>query len=349
MASYFMGQAAPLFVLPAIVFRFGYVPMFLVFLLILSTCMAVTPFTGNLFLLMCIRFVSGIAMSGLFLISESWINTSVPNAQRGRVFGLYILLSMGALGGSQFLLTFWQGTGNVMLALSVSFCLIALIPFLLIFRRCAGVGRKVLEKKLLRFRWKGMASLLCPITGIAFGSYFSNAAVYAEKSGYSMTQIGIFVGAAICIGALLQLPVGMISDRFGRWNTLNTALSGTIFVACVMYLVPQSSFWLLCFLSMILGVFINSFYPLSVSIVNDEILTDERVEVSASLLLSFTGGAAIGSLLGGVVIDHFGHEKLMIFLVLVSSAVIISLSIFKLFAPAAPPVCEVCHAPTPLD
>lgn len=47
-----------------------------------------------------VRFLSGICLSGLVVIIESWLNSGTPRAVRGRVLSTYMTVNLGLTWGA---------------------------------------------------------------------------------------------------------------------------------------------------------------------------------------------------------------------------------------------------------
>ena len=47
------------------------------------------------------RFVTGFAYAGLFVVSESWLNDASENDTRGQMMSFYMLISLAGMAGGQ--------------------------------------------------------------------------------------------------------------------------------------------------------------------------------------------------------------------------------------------------------
>ena len=65
----------------------------------------------NPWLVAAARFVIGYACSGLFLVTESWINDRADSSTRGRMFGVYLVVNWGATAAGPLLLPM-RGSGR---------------------------------------------------------------------------------------------------------------------------------------------------------------------------------------------------------------------------------------------
>jgi len=67
-------------------------------------------------------------------------------------------------------------------------------------------------------------------------------------------------------------------------------------------------------LTAIFGFLVFTLYPLAVALANDHVEPDDRVPLSAMLLVTFGLGASIGPLLSSVMMKVWGPEMLYIFM-----------------------------------
>ena len=51
-----------------------------------------------------LRVLNGASVVGLYMVVESWLNEKTPTPIRGRVFAVYMITTLLALAGGQFLL-----------------------------------------------------------------------------------------------------------------------------------------------------------------------------------------------------------------------------------------------------
>ncbi|RYE74728.1 MAG: MFS transporter, partial [Hyphomicrobiales bacterium] len=91
-------------VVPRIVRQAGHVRTFsslcaLLAIGVLMLAMIVHPIAWIL-----IRGLAGFALAGSYMIIESWLNERVTNDTRGRVFSLYMIISMLAMAGGQYVM-----------------------------------------------------------------------------------------------------------------------------------------------------------------------------------------------------------------------------------------------------
>ena len=85
-------------------------------------------FAESVPVLVVLRFVIGLNAAGLAIIVESWLNALVPNAQRGRVLTIYVLVYGLFYGGGQLIGQNLAVRGPELLFIAGISTILALIP-----------------------------------------------------------------------------------------------------------------------------------------------------------------------------------------------------------------------------
>ena len=120
------------------------------------------------------------------------------------------------------------------------------------------------------------------------------APLYANQLGLPNEQVGLYMGACIFAGLLVQWPLGWLSDRRDRaWLIRACAILLCLF-ALPLALLQQMPLALLLALGIAASMLQFTLYPLAVAFSNDHVETERRVSLTAMLLVTFGVGAASG-------------------------------------------------------
>src|SRR5260221_295915 len=95
-SAYYVGFLVGSQTCAAIVDRVGHIRAFTVFAAIGADCALLHAIVGDPLVWGVLRAATGYAMSGAFLVTESWLNDKVDATSRGRVFAAYLLVSWSA-------------------------------------------------------------------------------------------------------------------------------------------------------------------------------------------------------------------------------------------------------------
>ncbi|MCF3995376.1 MFS transporter, partial [Pseudomonas aeruginosa] len=125
--------------------------------------------------------------------------------------------------------------------------------------------------------------------------------------------VGLYMGACIFAGLLVQWPLGWLSDRRDRaWLIRACAILLCLF-ALPLALLQQMPLALLLALGIAASMLQFTLYPLAVAFSNDHVETERRVSLTAMLLVTFGVGACIGPLAAGALMRLFGANMLYAF------------------------------------
>jgi MFS family permease len=128
--------------------------------------------------------------------------------------------------------------------------------------------------------------------------------VYALRIGIEVTNVSILLSAFAIGGIVTQLPLGVISDRIGRKNTLMAILFlGFLSFTAASFL--EYSFLGLTLCIFIAGMFVGSTFSLGIGYMAD--LMPKNLLPTGNLMcgIFFSVGSLSGPFLGGLFIHFF--------------------------------------------
>jgi MFS family permease len=139
--------------------------------------------------------------------------------------------------------------------------------------------------------------------------------VFMRRVGYSVPDVSHFMGFALLAALVPQWPVARLADLFDRRKVLLclAALAGSLSV--VLFMLRAGV--LIEALGYLYVAVAFSMYGVVTSYVNDCVPADERIAVSAGLLLIFSLGASGGPTLSSAMMAIAGPAGLYLFTALV--------------------------------
>ncbi|MEC9368624.1 MAG: MFS transporter [Pseudomonadota bacterium] len=253
-----------------------------------------------------IRFTTGFCFSGLFTVMESWLNASSRNTERARVLSIYRIVDLGSVAGAQFFLpVFGTGGFELFVVTGILFCL-SLVPVSL----ADSSGPQAPEAFTFNLREVWLISPIacagCLTLGLTNSAFRLVGPLYAERMGLDTAGVAIFVAANIVGGALLQYPLGYLSDRYDRRWLVIVATLGAALAGLFLSGVEAGSALLIYAGSFLFGAFAIPLYSLSIAHANDRATDSQYVLVAAGLLFVYAIGASVGPLVGSLVISAYG-------------------------------------------
>ena len=148
------------------------------------------------------------------------------------------------------------------------------------------------------------------MVGISNATFGTLAAVYAARSGLSITEIALFASIPILAGALAQVPVGILSDRYDRRVVLLGTATIALVADAVFVFSGLSAPWTILAMSAVFGASVFAMYPVIVAHASDHAAPGTFIQVSGGLLLVFGIGSIIGPTIAGFAMTSFGNSSL---------------------------------------
>lgn len=321
MSGYFVGFLFGSTWTPQAVRRVGHIRVFAALAALASIAILVHSLVVNPAVWMLMRAVTGLCYAGLYVVSESWLNARSDNATRGRLLSLYMVIGYIGMGGGHLTLNLADPAKHELFMVVSLVISIAVIPILLSATRAPASEAPERVGLVTLYRMSPLGLVGTFATGIANGAVFTMGAVYARSEGLTVAEVSIFMVAIILGGAVLQWPVGKLSDHFDRRGVI----TGTTFAAALLALIADrvagvSDTWLLVSVA-IFGGMTLSLYSLCVAYTNDHLSSDQLIAASSGLVLANGIGAIMGPSIAGIAMDILGASGFFAWLFLVHAAI----------------------------
>jgi MFS family permease len=256
-------------------------------------------FADAAFAIAPLRFLIGLNAAGLAIIVESWLNALVPNAQRGRVLTIYVLVYGLFFGAGQLLCQNLAVLGPDLLFLAGIATILALVPMVAIDVRAPILPQGVHLEILKALSTSPVSVLACLLNGLILTAFTTVGPLFGERIGFDQRHIVMLMACVSLGGLFLQWPIGYFSDKVDRRYTLIGLGLGILAVAAALMLVDRRTpFLLLAVLFAIFGGFGESLYAVGVAHANDRAVMADYVALSSTLLFVWALGAAIGPTTG---------------------------------------------------
>ncbi len=256
--------------------------------------------------------MAGFALAGSYMVIESWLNERVTNETRGRVFSIYMVVSMAAMMAGQFAMPLTDPALPAAFMLCAIFYAMAVIP--------NALSRAPSPKPLTQVRldlksiYRNSPAAVAGVflSGILSGAWINMAPVVGQEIGLSTAQISTLLVATMAGGAVFQVPLGRLSDRIDRRFVL--ALSGAIGVGAAL---SALTLWTneaigLFAIAFVIGGVIYPTYSLAVAHANDFADPADFVKISGGLLILYGFGTMGGPMLAAWLIEAYGPDGVFI-------------------------------------
>jgi len=312
-ACYFAGFFVASFHGARLIRSIGHVRAFAALAAIGAVAPLIMAMVPNPWVWMAIRVVSGFCFAALLMVIESWINESSKNADRGRVLGIYRIVDLLAVTGTQFLIPFVGAAGyQIFSIVSLMYCL-SLVPVALSTRTKPMVPDSLKLELGTIWRISPLACLTTLAIGLTNSAFRLIGPIYGIEIGLDTGSVVIFMTLGIIGGAVLQYPLGYMSDKLGRRKTVLIATAGAMLAALFLSHQQFGSEIPVYVGIFFFGAFAMPLYSLSAAHANDRAGAGQYVLVSAGLTFFFSLGAVIGPYTASLVIKYYGPASFFVY------------------------------------
>ncbi|MCX2724159.1 MFS transporter [Roseibium salinum] len=296
-AGWAFGYMAGCLSVPVIVKRVGHVRSFGA----LASLAAITVLLNLLYVeptfWIVLRAVTGFCFAGTAMIVESWLNERSTSTTRGRIFGIYTMINLLATTAGQMLLTLGSPSGYFFFVLGSIIYSLSLLPTAL---STAASPQPLTQARLdPKKLWRNspIAVVAVFMVGVSNGTFSALGAVYGRRIGLDVPEIAIMMSLALLTGAVVQIPVGMLSDRLDRRLVLvGLALMAMTFGSSLSIFGGADATATILLVAAFGGI-VYSMYPVIVAHASDHADPGDFLRISGGLLLIFGTGTMVGPLL----------------------------------------------------
>ncbi len=311
-SAYYIGFVSGCLLAPRLIVRAGHIRAFaamaaLAVVIALAYALNTDVIAWTLF-----RLVNGFCLAGIYLVIESWLNDRASNHNRGMVMSAYVFVNFLAFTVGQLMVTLYpiREDGNFILAaMLLSF---AILPVALTRSAQPAPITIVIFRPMQLYRAAPVGLVGCLMVGMANGSFLGLGPLSAAGNGLSVGKVALFMSGATLAGALVQWPVGRLSDRLDRRIVLFALLVGAAVTGVLLWMFARNG-WLLLTFGVLFGALALPCYSLAAAHAYDKTAPSDMVPTAATILLANAVGAAIGPLLASLVMAALGPRALFLF------------------------------------
>ena len=307
--------------------RVGHIRAFSALAVLAADAALLHALVGSPYAWAAFRAAIGMAVAGLFVVAESWLNDKATPETRGRIFATYMVASWAAAGVAPLLLSVADPNNPLLFtAIAIAFAT-AVLPMAL-----TTVGNPEIESRahfgMLRlFRISPLGVVACFGTGLVSSAFYGMTPVYVEGIGLTARHLSVLLSVAILGGLLVQFPIGWLSDRFGRRPLmLICGVLASAFALAITFFEGRD-FPAILALAFLFSSATAPFYALGVAQTNDYITSRDFVAASGGLLFAWGLGASAGPSAAGWLMQLGGPDGLFFYL----AAVLAAISVFIVY------------------
>lgn len=309
-SSYFVGFAGGCLYGPRLIRRAGHIRAFTALVAIASCVVLLHSLFLNAYLWWALRAMTGFCFAVLYMIIESWLNEKSTNDTRGFVFSLYTIINLTVITIGQLMLGLDRPEGFPLFLLASILVSLAAVPVALTRAEAPAPVSSVRLRLKHLYQLSPVGVIGCLAVGLANGSFWALAPVFAQNKGANTWGVAIFMSTAVIAGALGQWPLGRLSDKMDRRRVIVGAACGAAIAGLLFTLWAPPGTVAQLALVFLFGLFAFPLYGLCVAHMNDYVEADGYVEAASGLLLVFALGAVIGPIVTSTLTRYFLPDAL---------------------------------------
>ena len=320
MSAYFLGFLGGSRMAPEMIRRVGHVRVFAALASFISAVIIIYPTFADPTVWFICRVIIGFCFSGVYVTAESWLNNAATNETRGQALSLYVIVQMIGVIAAQAILVTADPSGFVLFVIPSVLVSISFAPILLSISPTPAFDatKPMSLRELVNTSPLGTAGMF--LLGGVFAAQFGMSAVYGAKIGLSVVEISIFVASFYVGAAIIQYPLGWLSDRMDRRVLIMVAgLIGGI--GAVLGILFGQNFTMLLVAATLIGGFANPLYSLLIAHTNDFLEHEDMAAASGGMVFINGLGAIAGPILTGWMMSSFGSSGYFLFLAILMLAI----------------------------
>ncbi len=294
---------------PRLAKRFGVGEFMVYCLLATGVLLLLLRLFPNVYAWFVLRILLGVAINGLFVLSESWINQIAEDKNRGKIVGVYAAVLSAGFGLGPLLIPLAGIHSWTPFVAGACLVAVAIVPVM----RVRHLAPKLSHDQGIHLsKFIRLAPIL--LTAVAVFALFDGSAasllpLYALEHGWAEEAAVIMVAALVLGNVALQIPVGWLADRMDRHAVMLLCGVAGVAGAVVLPFVIDIP-WALWPTLLVWGGLIVGIYTVALALLGERFQGNDLVAGNAAFGLVWGLGAMAGPALGGQAMAQMGPNGL---------------------------------------
>ncbi len=295
-SAYFCGLVVGCIVVPGLVARIGHIRVYMVMGALATLALLGAGLLSQFAAWLVLRFATGVAFSGLYMVIESWLSEASTRENRGTVLAIYTVICLVAMVVGQGLLALGDPGTLELFAIGAALLCLAIIPI--------GLTRMTAPHPLPYTRFNPQVLLRAsPVAvvgallgGLVTGSVWAVGPLVGRSFGLVDGAVGGLMSVTITGGALSQVPIGRLSDRMDRRLVIAglTVMGAGVSIAGLMF--SAANTYVLFGVMFLVGACSMPIYALCIATASDSI-DMPLIQIGSGILIMHSVGAIIAPLI----------------------------------------------------
>jgi MFS family permease len=290
--------------------RFGVVWTMLAMILLGSLAFLGFYFADAFWLWFPLRAILHAAITILFILSEFWISISAAPERRGFILGLYAtVLSLGfALG--PWLFSQMGSAGFLPFGVTFAIVMVAAIPVVAAWRESPAIHASDDQTaSFMSYIWLvPTATAAVLVFGAVETGGFALFPIYGGRIGYSEADAALLLSMIGLGNVLLQIPLGMLSDRIRDRRVLLFGCSAVGLAGMVVLPLIATNWHLLAVMLFVWGGAVAALYTVGLAHLGTKLSGRDLASANAAFVFCYGVGMVLGPQAIGIGMDFYGAD-----------------------------------------
>ncbi len=311
-AALYVGMMGTSLLIEKPVRRFGYKPTIIAGGLTVVMTLILYPLWNDMYFWLVLRLLTGAGVTALHFAAQLWIMSSTPAHLRGRYISMYGMaygagFGIGPLGVSLLPLGLFVPFICAAILFSVSLVIISRVKNDWPVRH--DHSQSIGKRYGVTLRLALLALIPASLYGFMEAMLTSNFTIFGQRSGLTPEWVGLCLFAFVLASLVLQIPLGVWGDRYGRKRVLMVVMSigGVLFM--LMPMVASSPYALLGLFA-ITGALVGSIASLGMGYGVDILPKHLLPTLSVMSSLGFGFASIAGPNIGGFSIQYISPSSM---------------------------------------
>ncbi|MEX0304953.1 MAG: MFS transporter [Leisingera sp.] len=320
-ACYPLGALAGTMLTPRLIEKVGHIRVFSALASMVSVAAIAHLLTSDPYSWAAMRLLAGFCFPGLYVITESWLNAKSENRIRAQVLSIYFIIQTAGPALGTAMVGLPDPSGNLLFGVTSILLSVAIVPLLLSNNRAPDYSAPDRMPVTRLYKVSPMTVLGIVIMGAGVVAWYISLPLYALQNGFTEAQASGALVIALIVSALVQYPVGWLSDRTDRRYVV-IALSGISALVALWMAVDTAPSRIVIGFSVIAATTLP-IYSILAAHANDQLQPGQIVPASGTMAFLLQLGQFFGILIGPNMISLADGRGLQYLLIAVGVIVVL--------------------------
>ncbi len=269
---------------------------------------ALFPLLPDVVVWFVLRFMTGLAVTVIFVGSETWINQLAKPESRASLLAVYATVLSAGFGSGGLVLAALGSEGFAPWFAAAAIFIAGAIPIALL--KGPGLAPPARHEAGLGAMWS--TARLAPaaiLAGFVFGALetgvFAMFPIYAARLGFTEAAVGSLMAVGALGAIAMQIPLGRAADRIGRLAMLRLIAGGAVVLALAIAVVGARLWAVVPLIFLFVGL-ASAFYTVGLALIGERVRLAALATANAAFIFAYGFGSLIGPPIAGAAMDGLG-------------------------------------------